>query len=50
MMLDFVRLGVLGLGLVLAAVAVVVVIFTTIRLVDREQENLRLYYSLGATA
>lgn len=50
MMLDFVRLGVLGLGLVLAAVAAVVVIFTTIRLVDREQENLRLYYSLGATA
>lgn len=50
MMLDFVRLGALGLGLVLAAVAVVVVIFTTIRLVDREQENLRLYYSLGATA
>lgn len=49
-MLDFVRLGALGLGLVLAAVAVVVVIFTTIRLVDREQENLRLYYSLGATA
>ena len=50
MILDFVRLGVLGLGLVLAAVAAVVVIFTTIRLVDREQENLRLYYSLGATA
>ena len=47
--LDFVRLGALGLGLVLAAVAAVVVIFTTIRLVDREQENLRLYYSLGAT-
>ena len=42
MMLDFVRLGALGLGLVLAAVAVIVVIFTTIRLVDREQENLRL--------
>ena len=50
MILDFVRLGALGLGLVLAAVAVVVVIFTTIRLVDKEQENLRLYYSLGATA
>ena len=32
MMLDFVRLGVLGLGLVLAAVAAVIVIFTTIRL------------------
>lgn len=50
MMLDFVRLGALGLGMVVAAVAAVVVIFTTIRLVDREQENLRLYYSLGATA
>lgn len=50
MMLDFVRLGALGLGLAMAAVAAVVVVFTTIRLVDREQENLRLYYSLGATA
>lgn len=36
--------------LILAAVAVIVVIFTTIRLVDQEKRNIALYYSLGATS
>lgn len=35
---------------VLAVVAMIVVIFTTIRLVDQEKRNIALYYSLGATS
>lgn len=35
---------------ILAVVAVIVVIFTTIRLIDQEKRNIALYYSLGATS
>lgn len=36
-------------SVVLGVVAMIVVIFTSIRLVDQEKQNIRLYYNLGAT-
>lgn len=38
------------ISIILGVVAVIVIIFTTIRLVDQDQRNLALYYSLGATS
>ncbi len=35
--------------IILAAVALVVIIFTSIRLVDQDRQNIALYYNLGAT-
>lgn len=36
-------------SVVLGMVAMIVVVFTSIRLVDQEKQNIRLYYNLGAT-
>lgn len=38
------------ISIALGIVAVIVIIFTTIRLIDQDQANLKLYYSLGATS
>lgn len=38
-----------GMSVVLGVVAVIVVVFTSIRLVDQEKQNIKLYYNLGAT-
>lgn len=35
--------------ILLGAIAIIIVIFTTIRLVDQDKNNIALYYSLGAT-
>lgn len=37
------------ISVILCAIAAVVVIFTSVRLVDQDRQNVALYYSLGAT-
>ena len=37
-------------SVILGIIAVIVVIFTSIRLIDQDQQNIALYYSLGATS
>jgi len=36
--------------IILFIIAIIVIVFTTIRLVDSDQTNIKLYYNLGATA
>ena len=38
------------ISVVLGVIAMIVVVFTSIRLVDQDKQNIALYYSLGATA
>lgn len=47
--IDILRTIIRIISIVLGVIAAVVVIFTSIRLVDQDKQNIALYYSLGAT-
>lgn len=47
--INMIRMSINIISVVLGIVAAVVVIFTSIRLVDQDKQNIALYYSLGAT-
>ncbi len=47
--LNMIRMAINIISVVLGIIAAVVVIFTSIRLVDQDKQNIALYYSLGAT-
>ena len=47
--INMIRMVINTISIVLGIIAAVVVIFTSIRLIDQDKQNIALYYSLGAT-
>ncbi len=47
--INMMRMAINIISVVLGIIATVVVVFTSIRLVDQDKQNIALYYSLGAT-
>lgn len=47
--LDYARMLVMGLSVILAVVAVIIMIFTSLRLIDQNSRTISLYHALGAT-
>lgn len=47
--INMIRMAINIISVALGIIAAVVVIFTSIRLVDQDKQNIALYYSLGAT-
>lgn len=47
--LDYAGILITGLSVILAVVAVIIMIFTSMRLIDQNAKTISLYYALGAT-